>query len=211
MGSTRRAFIRQAGIALASAMVAGCTWICAPFKARGETPRERLRSCWLGLDWLVEQEQECSDEARAQLRAAHRAALDELVGEGELPADVGTYVQSAFDEAVSHIMRGKSLVTCYEMVGLPYYRFKSRGKLIEQADRLAEIASRGSLDPETVAQAQAAIERDIAFLGLSPPELETLDDGLADGDVLSFEEIDLEITPQAVTATRFLVELLLGQ
>jgi hypothetical protein len=57
------------------------------------------------------------------------------------------------------------------------------------------------------------MERDIAFLGLSEPELEALYDGLATtgGNFPPFDEIELEITPKAVEAAAFLIQLLLGR
>ena len=78
---TRRKFIKQFGITLASIVMARCqvdspgqpapsptpsppgptpsptvppspTPVCTPFEAAGESPRERLRSCWRGFAWL---------------------------------------------------------------------------------------------------------------------------------------------------------------
>jgi hypothetical protein len=242
MGSTRREFIRQIGIVLASAMMAGCTGSggasqpaptstsaptptsasvltptpeCAPFEAEGNSSRERLRHCWISLDWLARQAEngyECGDQARAQLESAHRVVLDDLVEDEELQADVGEYMQSAFDEAVYHIWRSHAPITCYEVAG-PFYHPESRGKLIQKANHLAEIAASGNVDPETVAQAQAAMERDMAFLGLSEPELEALYDGLATtgGNYPPFDEIELEVTPEAAQAAAYLVQLLSGR
>jgi hypothetical protein len=70
--------------------------------------------------------------------------------------------------------------------------------LVQQTAFLEEVAAEGDIDPETVAQAQASLERDIAWLaqfhaGEMPGEL----DGV-------------EVTPEAAEAARILVELLLG-
>jgi hypothetical protein len=95
----------------------------------------------------------------------------------------------------------------------PLYHPESRSNLIQKANHLAEIAGSGNVDPETVAQAQAAIERDIAFLSLSEPELEALYDGLAatGGHYPPFDAIELKITPEAVKAASFLIQLLSGR
>jgi hypothetical protein len=94
------------------------------------------------------------------------------------------------------------------------YTPASSGQLAQQASLLAEIAGSGDLDPTTVAQAQAAIERDIAFLNLSDAETQALYDQLvatAGGtyDFPPLDELDLEVTPEAAEAARLLVELLL--
>jgi hypothetical protein len=179
--STRREFIRQIGIALASAVMAGCTGSggagqpaptstlapvptptsaptstptlaptltatpaptstpaptptptpaltptpeCVPFEAEGNSGRERLRNSWMSLDWLAQQATvglECGDQARVQLMGAHQAALQDLVEDGELQADVREYVQSAFDEAVYHVWRSHIPVSCYEVAGPLYH------------------------------------------------------------------------------------------
>jgi hypothetical protein len=96
------------------------------------------------------------------------------------------------------------------------YKPTSSSQLAQQAEILAEMVESGDLDPNTVAQAQAAIERDVAFLNLSGTETQALYDDLiaAAGDSYtfpSFDELELEITPEAVEAARFLVDLLLGE
>ena len=78
------------------------------------------------------------------------------------------------------------------------------------------MAERGDLDPVTVAQARAVIERDIAFLGLSDEETQALYDELtkAAGGTYAFpafDELEMEILPEAAEAARFLVELLLEE
>jgi hypothetical protein len=93
------------------------------------------------------------------------------------------------------------------------YTPASSGQLAQQAGLLAEMAESGDLDPATVAQAQAAIERDIAFLNLSDAETQALYDELIEAaggtyDFPSLDELDLEISPEAAEAARFLVELL---
>ena len=207
--STRREFIRQIGILLSSLTVAHC----APLPQRGDSSPARLRKCWLGLDRLEEQAQtdyERGQEIDDQLQADHRAALDDLVEAGELDAGVAERVQAIFDEALYHIWR--SLVTCYESIPMPDYLPAARGQLRQQTDLLAEMAAEGDLDPQTVAQAQTTLERDIAFLNLSEADRKALYDELAAGTTYPrFDELDLEIDPKAAEAAAFLIELLSGQ
>ena len=206
MGSTRREFIRQLGIVLGSLALAHCV---AP-QGRDDSPRGRIRTCWSRLDGLGERMQrnmERGQKEAERLRADHRAALDDLVAAGELEADVAEHVQAAFDEAVYHIQR--SMATCYEPVRVDYHP-AARGRLIRQAGLLAEMASAGAVDRQVVAQAQAAVERDVAFLSLSPADTETFYDKLGSGpEYPAFEELELEIPPQAAEAARFLVQVLL--
>lgn len=213
---TRRRFIESLGVALASLAMAHCV----PFKAGGGTPRECLRRCWTRFDWLAERvrdwdRQEGGDEARKQLVADHQTALDELVAAGEIGAGVASQVQAAFEAAVFHIWRSYGPATCYEAI-YPDYAPRGRGQLIRQAELLVEMAEVGDLDPDVIAQAQAAIERDVTFLLLDDQERQALYEELREAaggefDFPSFDELDLEITPEAAEAARFLVELLLEE
>jgi hypothetical protein len=211
MRSTRRDFIKSVGIAIASLVMARCI----PFGGKSDSLRGRLRNCWLRLDWLAQQAKgnyERGDQAREKLAADHRAALDELVAAGELGVAVADQVQVAFTEAAHHVWRSNAPITCYEAVMMDYTPASS-GQLAQQAGLLAEMAKSGDFDPATVAQAQAAIERDIAFLNLSDAGTQALYEELieAAGDTYDFpslDELDLDIPPEAAEAARFLVELL---
>ena len=183
--------------------------------------RERLRSCWLRFDWLAEQAQDWSDyekgeRALEQLKTEHRAALDELVAAGELEAGVADEVQNAFDAAAYHIWRANCGMTCYEPMMMPDYTQSGSAQLVGQAELLADLADDATIDPGTIAQVQAAVERDIAFLNLSPEEERALYDALEKAagesyDFPTFEGLELEITPEDAEAARFLVELLLEE
>jgi hypothetical protein len=183
--------------------------------------RERLRSCWLRFDWLAEQAQDWSDyekgeRALEQLTTEHRAALDELVAVGELEVDVADEVQNAFDAAAYHIWRANCGMTCYEPLMMPDYTQSGSAQLVVQADLLVDLADDVTIDPKTIIQAQASVERDIAFLNLSPEEEQALYDAVIEAageeyDYPTFEELELEITPEAAEAARFLVELLLEE
>jgi hypothetical protein len=221
MSPTRREFIKRVGIALASLMAARCA--CIPLiegdKGEDDAPRERLRRSWQRFDWLERQAKDWSDyekgeKALEQLKAEHRAALDGLVAAGELDAAVADEVQNAFDAAAYHVWRANCGATCYEPLAGPEYTPASSAQLVQQTELLANLADDATLDQAAVAQAQAAVERDVAFLNLSPEEEQALYDELVKAaggsyDFPTFDEVELEITPEAAEAARFLVELLL--
>jgi hypothetical protein len=221
MSTTRREFIKRVGIAMASLMAARC--VCVPFPNDDEddSPRGLLRSCWQRFDWLEERAKDWTDyekgeKALEQLKAEHRAALDELVATGELEAAVADEVQSAFDAAAYHVWRANCGATCYEPMMWPDYTQSGSAQLVQQAELLADLADDATIDQNIVAQAQAAVERDIAFLNLSPEEERGLYEELMgaageDYDFPTFDELELEITPEAAEAARFLVELLLEE
>jgi hypothetical protein len=212
MTLTRRYFIRSVGIAVASLVMARCIPSGgkddSPPGGKDDSPRGRLRHCWLRLDWLAQQAREISspekyeqsEQARDELFAEHRAALDDLVAAGELDAGVSDQMQVAFAEAAFHVWRSNAPITCYEALPVEYV---ARDDLIQQAELLREAAS--DLDPAVVEEVQAAIARDIAFLeAAAGPEagLELIE---------QFESGEIEASPEAIEAARFLVDLLLGE
>jgi hypothetical protein len=141
--------------------------------------------------------------------------LSECVAAGELSEAVADQVQAAFDAAAYHVWRSNAPITCYEPMMVDY-KPASSGQLAQQAALLATMSEKGGLDPEVVARAQAAIERDIAFLNLSSTETQLLYERLVQASregqgIPTFEELELEITPEAVQAAQFLVELLPGK
>jgi hypothetical protein len=87
--------------------------------------------------------------------------------------------------------------TCYELTSEGVSSMGVRGDMTTQAAALAEMAERSTIDPATVARAQEALERDIAWL-------EQYKTGNQTGDP---ERIDA--SPAEVEAARVLVELLL--
>lgn len=216
MTPTRREFLRGVALALASLSLTRCS-LPSPL-GREKTPQDRLRTCWLQIDTLAAKAQddfEQGEEMRDQLTDDHRTALDELVAAGELTAAVANDIQVAFQEAVYHVWRANAPITCYEAVLIDYTP-TSATQLVQQADLLAEMAESSTLDAQTVARVQAVIERDIAFLALADEEVRALYDRLmeAAGDsytLPSFDELELEIPPEAVAAAHFLVELLLEE
>jgi hypothetical protein len=217
MTPTRREFIQHVGIAIASLVAANAA--CMPFSSdEDDAPRDHLRSCWHRFDWLARQAQgdyERGDRARKELAAEHRAALDELVDTGELEAAVADELEAAFDAAADHVLWSNAPITCYKPA-MPDYKPAGAGQLVQQAEILGDLADDATVDQEVVAKVQAAIERDIAFLSLSDEEWQALYEELkkAAGDTYDFpdfDDLELEITPEAAEAARFLVELLLAQ
>ncbi len=213
MTPTRRDFIKSAGIAIASLVMARCI----PMGGGDDSPRSRLRSCWLRLDWLAQQTQEwdnyeLGERAREELVTEHRAALDDLVAAGQLDPVVADQMHIAFSEAAYHVWRSNAPITCYEpsQLGMAYMR--NRGELVQQIELLEEMARVSAVDEETVTLAHTAIEQDIAFLTVAVA-LETLD-GEARWEaerqlVEQFEAGEIETSPEAVEAARILVDLLL--
>lgn len=217
MGVTRREFLKGVGVAMASLAMTGCSPGLGGDSA-DDSPRGRLRSCWLRLDNLAEatrEDYERGEQLKAELAADHRTALDDLVSSAELTAIVADHVQVAFDEALYHVWRANAPITCYEP-SIVSYTPTSANQLVQQAGLLATMAKRGDLDPDTVQRARTAIERDIAFLSLTSQETDELYRALqeAAGDSFlfpSFEELALEIPAEAIEAARFLVDLLTEQ
>lgn len=213
MPASRRDFMKSLGIALASMLMVRCV----PTGSNEDSVSDRLRNCWLKFDWLAQQAQgdiDQSEKARQDLINDHRAALDELVVNGDLKTEVADQLQVAFEAAAYHAWRANAPITCYEPSFGPDYTPTSSDQLAQQVDLLDEIARQSDLDPATLAQAQSAIERDITFLNIPNDDLEALYEKLmeAAGNTLnypSFDELELEITPETMEAARFLVELLI--
>lgn len=232
MSPTRRDFIRSVGIAAATLVMRRCnplpptcyeavesTAVPTAVSGAGDSPETRLRSYWLGFGDFAQQTRdeweamEQSENARDTLISDHRKALDELVAAGELEPAVADQVQLAFSGAMNHVWRANAPITCYEPV-LVDYTPTSAQQLVQQAGILAELEAGDYIDQETLARAQAAIERDMAFMALPRAHVEALYDRLieAAGDTYtfpSFDEVELDVTPEAEEATRFLVALLL--
>jgi hypothetical protein len=226
MSLTRREFVKSMGIAVASLVMVRCssskdnndtrataqptTTLILPPENRDDSPRDRLHTCWLQLDSLAPQAQkdpDQSDQLRDELVANHQTALDELVSAGELDAAVAAQVQVAFDEAAFHVWRSNVPVSCY--IALPV-EFDARDNLRQQFELLHQVTN--DLDQATVKKVQAAIERDIAFFE-TLTALQTLKGEAyqqAQRELIAqFEADDVEVSPEAAGAARFLVELLL--
>jgi hypothetical protein len=143
----------------------------------------------------------------------HRLSLDDLVEKGELSSEVANLVQEAYEAAVYHVWRSNVLMTCYEPMMVDYAP-ASAGILVQQSEVLGEIATGGTIDAEILAKAQAALEHDLAYYDLTEEELTSLYDRLVaewqtqQTAIPGFEELELEITPEAKTAAQFIIDLL---
>ena len=210
--STER-LVRQTEV-LSDAVQGGDVDLGTARRVQAAIGRERLRACWFQLDQLAAKTAEDGqrgEEMKKSLVAEHHAALGGLVDQGQVEAAVAEQVQIAFAEAADHVWSVNVPVMCYAEKPINYQP-TSREQLVQQAALLEEVAAGGDLDPDAVAQAQAAIERDIAFLALPAEEVQALYDLLlGEGSVPAFDQVELDVPPEAVAAARFLVELLLGE
>ncbi len=176
--------------------------------------RGRLRLYWLRFGELAEKSREDTENKLGnELITGHRAELDELVANGEISASAADLVQEAYAAAVFHVWRSSAPITCYLTSG-PVYSPTSANVLVEQAAVLSQIAEQGTIDPDTLAKAQTALERDMSFYALTDEEVQALYERLRKeneqtGQPLPpFEELSLELTPEAQEATQFIVDLL---
>jgi hypothetical protein len=235
MPLTRRDFMKLFGVTAASILLTRCQGLATetpptptcyaptapPIDTRSisSSARERLRLTWLRFGELSQKtiSGENPDNALGQQMAAdHRAALDELVTSGEISASVADLVQESYAAAVYHVWRSNAPITCYapRMVD---YAPSSAGVLVKQSEILNQIAAQGTIDPATLASAQTALEHDMAFYALSDADIQTLYDRLIkesqeEGQSIpSFDALQLELTPEARDAARFILDLLTGK
>jgi hypothetical protein len=218
MNPSRRDFLKTVGIGIASFALSQCTPFDGgidPTEPPDQSPLARLRRNWLDLANLATETREDYERGQkymSQLTKDHRATLNELVSREALDANVADQIQVAFSEAAYHMWRSNAPITCYEPMIVDYTP-TSRGQLIQQTGLLVELAESGTLNKDAIAQAQAALERDIAFLNLTDDETQSLYQELMDAagqsyQFPSFDEIDLDIPSTAIEGAKFLVEVL---
>jgi hypothetical protein len=212
MTPTRREFIKSVGIALAGLVLARC----APPPQDDSSARGRLRDCWLRFDWLAEETRkgwngDDYEGAREQLLQQHGAALDELVKAGELARAVADEIAIGFGAATYHVWRSNAPITCYLPMMIDYQP-TAAAQLVQQAEILEKMAASGDLDADTVAAAQEALARDLAFASLSDADRQALYDSILAGGYPypDFSALPLEIAPEEAEAARILVDLMLG-
>jgi hypothetical protein len=236
----RRDFMKLFGISLGSLLLARCQrtgtpdptimMTCyEPTAAPRNTPtskslsaRGRLRLCWLRFGELAEttrdgtnSDPDAGDRFGRRLVADHRAALDELVGAGEITAPVADLIQEAYTAAVYHIWRSNAPMTCYAAVRLDYAPV-SANNLVLQSEILSQVGGGGTIAPDTIAKARAALEHDLAFYALSDADVQALYKRLLEeyddpGEAIpSFAEVELALTPDVRAAAQFLLEVLMG-
>ena len=223
MNISRRDFMKLFGVSVASLLLTHCNFpigaTCyAPLPPPTVTPgpRGKLRCLWLRFNELAQASISDSEKGNSllqQLISEHRTALDELVASGELTAPVADLVQEAYAAAVYHVWRSSAPITCYIMVS-PTYAPESAGVLLQQSEVLSQVADQGNIDPDTLAKAQTAIEHDLAFYALSDADVQALYQRLLldylnnNQPIPPFDEIPLDLTPDAKAAAQFIVDLL---
>jgi hypothetical protein len=210
MTCTRRRFIRTVAVTLASLVASNALTACAsssstPTHEEQKTSAwERLRQSWLELSALKDislgADWDATQAALEQHSAAHQAALDELVADGQISQAVSEQLQLVFTEAVHHVQR--SMATCY--IALPF-EYNVRVDLLQQTHELHKLAGELDLDQAVVAQAQTAIARDVAFF-------EAVQAGQVERTQIEqqFQSEQLQASPAALEAASLLVDLLLN-
>jgi hypothetical protein len=230
---TRRDFMKLFGVSVASLLMTRCRGIVtemptcyAPLPPPTATPpirsssaRERLRFSWLRFGELARTTLSAGDVDNTlgkQMISDHRSALDELVTARELSPSVADLVQESYEAAVYHVWRSNAPITCYEPAIVDYSP-SGAGSLVKQSEILSQLAGQGTIDPETLAKAQTALEHDMAFYDLSDVDVQALYDRLlkesqnAGQAVPSFDALQLGLTPDARQAAQFILELLTGK
>jgi hypothetical protein len=227
MSISRRDFMKLFGIGMASILMTRCrpvfvscyTPTMPPHLDESSTPRDRLRECWLSFGDLAQKTRELAnagstvDTFGTQLATDHRGALDELVASGELTATVADLIHEAYMAALYHVWRSNSLVTCYAPAIEVNYAPSSANALVRQSEILGNLSEQSTIDPETLAKAQSALEHDMAFYAMSDAEMRALLEGITASQqpgqrVPAFEELQLEVTPEAKAAAEFILHLL---
>lgn len=163
------------------------------FQPNGNERWYALRTCWLDLRDPRLQSTENAGPV-ASLRRRHVEALDALVANHEMRADVADEIGVAFKQALAHIERK---MTASDDPISP--ESTPRQNLTSQAIALAEMAQSNPIAKRTVDRAQGALERDMAWLSQFKSGLQ------------SCPSEDLVVTPAEVEAARILVQLLLAE
>ncbi len=231
MAISRRDFMKFVGVSVSSLLLTNCiptpTPTCyvpalPPSPTALNDPKARLRKYWLSFGELAARTQEESSQSRTdntfgqELVANHRSTLDELVSNGSLTQAVADLIQEAYDAAVYHVWRSNALMTCYEPMMIDYAPVSAQ-VLVQQAKILDELSSQGSIDPQTLEDARAALEHDMAFYSLTNDEVNALYQSITtewqaqQQSLPSFEQVELEITPDAKAAAEFILGLLMGK
>lgn len=237
MTLSRRDFMKLFGVAAASLLLTRCRGIGFPVTCYAPVPpstptptptdlaslpaRRRLWACWHSFDVLAAQTlsgdnaggDSWDDPLGRELSTRHRSALDELVAAGELSAPAADLVQEAYDAAIYHVWRSNVPITCYEPMMVDYAPAGANA-LIQQAELLEAAAASGTIDPETLALARAALAHDLAYYAMSDADLQALYDRIiaemqaGTGSPPDFAALDLELTPEAQEAAEFMIAIL---
>jgi len=232
MNISRRDFMKLVGVSVASLALTSCRIplpvSCytpmppSPYPTDPITAKGRLRRYWLSFGELAQTTIQDSSQGNTdnifgeQLIAEHRFALDDLVASGELTPSVADLIQEAYDAAVYHVWRSNAPMTCYEPMIVDYAPV-SASVLVKQSEVLNEVGDGSSIKPETLEKARAALEHDMAFYALTDAEVTSLYERIVtewqsqQQTIPAFENMELEITPDAKAAAQFIISLFTGQ
>jgi hypothetical protein len=238
----RRDFIKLFGISLGSMLLARCSPAVAseptysltcyqptavPRPTGTPTPESvpacaRLRLCWLKFGELAQKTREGTNSADGvgnplgtQMISEHRSALDELIPAGGITLAVADLVQEAYAAAVYHVWRTNIPTVCYDLA-YPDYTIAGADELVRQVEILNQVAAGGTIAPDTLAKARAALEHDLAFYALTEADVQALYDRLVaeysdPGEHMpAFEELQLTLTADVRAAAQFLIDVLMG-
>ena len=230
MSISRRDFMKLFGIGMASILMTRCrppittcyTPVAPPRQNENDTPRDRLRECWLSFGDLAQRTRDLANAGSTdnafstQLADDHRAALNELVASGELTVSVADLVHEAYMAALYHVWRSNSLLSCYTPTVYVDYFPASANVLVEQSEILGGLYGQSTIDPQTLDKAQAALEHDLSYYDLNDADMQALYDQLIKDaqegrESPSFEELPLDVTPDAKAAAQFIIDLLTGK
>ena len=227
MDVSRRDFMKVVGVSIASMVMAGCrppvvtTCYAALPPTPGpedDSPRGRLRRCWTSFSKLQQVTTDnaalgtTDDQFGVQLVSDHRLALDELVTSGAISTSVAELVHEAYQAAVYHVWRSNVPITCYEPV-LINFSPASAEVLVQQAAALDSLDSGGTIDAEVLEKARLALEHDLAFYELTDQQVNALYERLlADWEsqqqAPDFASVEIDVSPDAEAAARFILDLI---
>lgn len=239
MSMSRRDFMKFVGISISSLLLTNCrrqaptpppaTIACylvaapppddTPTNTKLTDPKAKLRAYWLSFGDLASKTQagnaqDSSEDTYGQeLIEGHRAALDELISAGALTRVAADLVEEAYEAAVYHVWRSNSMMTCYLTAG-PTFAPESAQSLVQQSEALDQLASQGTIDPQTLETARQALEHDMAFYTLSNDQVQALYQSLTDElnaqgqGIPEFADVELDVSPDAKAAAQFIIDLL---
>ena len=231
MSMSRRDFMKFVGISVSSMILTSCGPMVSCYTpavmtptngyTKSKDPKTRLHGYWLSFGELASKTQEANNQGSIEdtygqeLIAGHRAALDELASTGVLTRTVADLIQEAYEAAVYHVWRSNVAVTCYPPAPRFDFTPASADILVQQSQTLDQIAQQGNVDPQTLENARLALQHDMAFYSLTSAQVDALYQhlmyewpGEAQG-APDFSQVELEVSPDAKTATEFIINLLL--
>jgi hypothetical protein len=214
MPLSRRQFIQIISITLASLGLA----YTGKQSMLHHASLSRLRKYWIDLE-----EQFVYSEAGAEnytlflqllerTAAAYRGELDALVEAGEIHPQVASNLLAAYIEVSYHIWRSTWPATCYMSASPEFDSQFSRERLLRQAHILEELAGSNEIDPGTIRLAQAAMQKEIAFLSqVKVISKDMLGRGYGQAQGWSESSGEAEIERYASETAVILSELLAGE